>query len=401
MLSTLNQALHPFAPRAWISICLWLALGSLGFANQNESSEQALSDLRQRMAALQAQLDAELKQKNQAMAELAELTRTISDLNQSLNANLAAQQALGQEIAVITPQQSERKEKINELLAGFNRLLLSGYPVQAQTSLKLILNQDSPHRAARVWAYHRRLSQASTDLINRLATEMASLDQLTQELQSKQQNLADLKESQQAQLAILNDSMDARRQTLAEIDRQISSNTQALEELKEDEKRLERVLSQARQESARLLPMTEPPNVMAEKGRLPMPTRGRLRVGFGQPRSGSTPWRGWILETEPKASVHAIGAGRVIYADWLRGYGLLIIIDHQDELLTLYAHNETLYFNVGDWVRAGETIATVGQPNLPGTQVDHGSYFELRQGGQAKDPAVWIDRNRLPQSAIP
>lgn len=375
---------------------LLIGISTLSYAEPTEQSSQALRDLRERMAALQTQLDAELEEKDAAMADLAELTRRINTLNQALSENIEAQQVLENEVNQTQQQQSKLAQRLDQLLAEFTRLLLKGYPVKSQTPIKLLLNQNTPHAVARVWAYQQRLAQANAKLLGELAQEASALAAMGQALQSKNESLLTLKQQQQDQLDALQQATSDRRVRIDQISRQIASNTEALAALKEDEARLERVLQEAKQQPTPLPNITEPPDLLAEKGRLPMPTQGRVMVGYGQARAGSKPWRGWILDTEAEATVHSIGAGRVVYADWLRGYGLLIIIDHQQDLLTLYAHNQTLFFTVGDWVRQGEVIAIAGQPNLTGITLAHGAYFELRHQGQAKDPAVWIDRQRLP-----
>ena len=125
-----------------------------------------------------------------------------------------------------------------------------------------------------------------------------------------------------------------------------------------------------------------------------MPVVGSIRTQFGAPREGNARWRGWVIETNEDASIRAIGPGQVVYADWLRGYGLMIIVDHQDGLYSLYAHNGALFFQVGDWVRSGEVISLAGQPTTPELTDIRGVYLEIRENGQPVDPKVWIDPNQ-------
>lgn len=392
----------PFKGMLGHGVCLWallwfsLGISTLAGAAQTDPSPEALNELRQRMATLQTQLDAELEEKDVAMAELAELTRRINVLNQALFENTKAQQKLEQDIEQTEQQRAQLAGRLDQLLAEFTQLLLKGYPVQRQAPIKLLLSQNKPNELARVWAYQQRLTQASAKLLGEMATEASALAAMGQALDKRNESLLLLQQRQQDQLSEMEQATTDRRIKIDQIGQQIATNTEALEALKEDEARLQRVLEQAQQQPTPLPDISEPPDLLATKGRLPMPIDGRVTVGYGQSRAGSTPWRGWLLSTQPEATVHSVGAGRVVYADWLRGYGLLIIIDHQQDLLTLYAHNQTLFFGVGDWVRAGEVIAIAGEPNLTGMTIDHGTYFELRHQGQAKDPAVWIDRNRLP-----
>ena len=119
-----------------------------------------------------------------------------------------------------------------------------------------------------------------------------------------------------------------------------------------------------------------------------MPLNGRVKHAYGQPRSAGMRWHGWLIGANSGSEVREVAYGRVAYADWLRGYGLLIIIDHGDGFLSLYANNESLLFDVGDWVEPGATISTVGSSALNG----NGLYFEIRKDGKALDPAIWLKR---------
>jgi septal ring factor EnvC (AmiA/AmiB activator) len=119
-----------------------------------------------------------------------------------------------------------------------------------------------------------------------------------------------------------------------------------------------------------------------------MPIEGPVRHAFGQDRGSELNWQGWLIGADAGAEVKAVAYGRVAFADWLRGYGLLIIIDHGDGYMTLYGHNESLLHDAGNWVDAGEIISVVG--SNPGS--GQGLYFELRRNGKAVDPAAWLAR---------
>lgn len=119
-----------------------------------------------------------------------------------------------------------------------------------------------------------------------------------------------------------------------------------------------------------------------------MPVKGRVKHAFGQPRTAGLRWHGWLIGAASGTEVKTIAYGRVAYADWLRGYGLLLIMDHGDGFMSLYANNESLLHELGDWVEPGTTISTVGTSPLNG----NGLYFEIRRNGKAMDPAVWLKR---------
>ena len=119
-----------------------------------------------------------------------------------------------------------------------------------------------------------------------------------------------------------------------------------------------------------------------------MPVKGRVRHVFGQPRTAGMRWQGWLIAANNGTEVNPVAYGRVAFSDWLRGYGLLMIIDHGDGFMSLYSNNESLLHEVGDWVEPGEAISTVGTNPMTGS----GLYFEIRKNGKAMDPAVWLKR---------
>lgn len=128
--------------------------------------------------------------------------------------------------------------------------------------------------------------------------------------------------------------------------------------------------------------------VARQKGRIPMPVKGPVRHAFGQSRGGGLHWQGWLIAAVAGSEVSAVAYGRVAFADWLRGYDLLIIIDHGEGFMSLYGHNESLLYEAGDWVEPGEIISVVGVR----TGNDQGLYFELRKNGKSVDPAAWLAR---------
>jgi len=376
----------------------WLVflLGFIGAFAIGQAPQEELNQLKEQMGKLQQELDAELSQKDEAVSQLATLERQIGGLHQSLQKTEHALSSVRQKIATLKEDRAELANQTKALLADFTALLIRGYPVTAHSTLKTLLDQQDPHIVARRLHYHRLLTQSSASTLTALAQQIESIAINEKALAAEQQTLNALAGDQQQQLKKLDSLAAKRAQQVSAIEQRILDNKTALETLKADEQRLERVVEMASRQSVEALDTPSPIQLAAQKGKLPMPANGTVRIAFGNPRPGSDPWRGWMLETQEKATVHAVGPGRVVYANWLRGYGLLLILDHQDDLLTLYAHNDALFFDVGDWVRQGEVVALAGRPTITGATLDQGTYFELRQAGQPKDPALWIDRSLLP-----
>ena len=170
---------------------------------------------------------------------------------------------------------------------------------------------------------------------------------------------------------------------------QIDSDEDKLTELRRNQQDLEALLDRLTTVLADIpSELGQYINPRKQRGLIPVPVKGRVLHAFGQSRVGGLNWQGWLIEAEAGTEVQTIAYGRVAYADWLRGYGLLMILDHGEGMMSLYGNNESLLYGVGDWVQPGTVISTVGE--IPGS--DQGLYFELRDEGKAVDPAAWLDR---------
>ena len=179
-----------------------------------------------------------------------------------------------------------------------------------------------------------------------------------------------------------------RAQLLASLDRRVSTQSRELERLREDETRLTRLVQEIKTAYAELpLPSDVKGAFGTLKGKLALPAKGRLAARFGEPKSvGNLKWRGVLVDAADGSAVRAVARGRVAYADWLRGFGLLLILEHGDGYMTLYGHNQSLQKQAGEWLEAGEVIARVGNT---GDAPQAGLYFEVRQNGEPRDPLLW------------
>jgi septal ring factor EnvC (AmiA/AmiB activator) len=240
-------------------------------------------------------------------------------------------------------------------------------------------------------AYYNFFSNAQAEQIQELRTALQTLDHIQADIDTQLLALNTLEAEAKKGLTTLQEQRSERAGVLSGIESQISTEQGRLQELSRDQKDLEALL--ARLTSALADIPANIPSDMGEylspaqqRGQLPRPVAGKIRHAFGQTRAGGMNWTGWLIEAEAGSEIRAIAYGRVAYADWLRGYGLLIIIDHGDGFMSLYGNNESLLFEVGDWVQPGAVISTAGE--TPG--LEQGLYFELRRQGKAVDPAAWL-----------
>jgi septal ring factor EnvC (AmiA/AmiB activator) len=265
----------------------------------------------------------------------------------------------------------------------------SSYRMDSQSRMKLVLNQDDPGRLGRMLAYYDYMNRAQVEKISGLKEALTPLDRMQQSIDRELLRIKSVQNDQRDVLDELNGQREGRKILLAQLSSQIDSDETRLQELEQNRRDLEALLERLSDALADIpADLGNRVGVAKQKGRLPMPVKGPVRHAFGQSRVGGLSWQGWLIGAETGTEVTAVAYGRVAFADWLRGYGLLMIIDHGQGYLSLYGHNESLLREAGAWVEPGEVISIVGdnQGN------EQGLYFELRMDGKAMDPATWLAR---------
>jgi septal ring factor EnvC (AmiA/AmiB activator) len=239
--------------------------------------------------------------------------------------------------------------------------------------------------------YFDYYNRARTARIEAVAADLTKLAELETATSLVEADLAELEASQTTEVAALERARDERRAAVAKLDAELRDDTGAAAKLKDEERRLTEVVRRLAELAAGFPVDTEEPFARV-KGKLSWPVEGRLAGDYGQPRgAGPVKWTGMLIETTAGTPVRAVYHGRVAFADWLQGLGLLMIVDHGGGYMSLYGHNEALLKESGDWVEPGETIAQVGDS---GGQTRPGLYFEIRYNGEPVNPHSWVARNR-------
>jgi murein hydrolase activator len=363
-------------------------------------AREELRGLRARIEALQKRLDAAEQSAAQAADALKESEQAISEANRSLRE--LARQAAGvkQRLAELRGEAERRGAALKDQQTLLSRLLYQQYLGGAAEPWRLLLNGEDPNEIARQLHYLARLSRARADLIGNLRAGVAHLQALARETERKADEFAAIAAEQRVQRQRLEQERRARAQVLARLSRDIGQQRREMSVLRRNEERLTRLIEELGRVVARPAPAPRPRDQRAPvpgeggpferlKGRLSLPVRGELGNRFGSPRSdGGLTWRGVFIAAPAGGEVRAVADGRVVFADWLRGFGNLLIVDHGGAYMSLYGNNETLYPRVGDVVRGGDVIATVGNS---GGNPDSGLYFELRHQGKPLDPLAWLD----------
>jgi murein hydrolase activator len=283
-------------------------------------------------------------------------------------------------------EQQTREAELDRNRAALAGQLRAAYLIGRQEPLKLLLNQEDPARAGRMFVYYGYFGRARAGEIKLIEDDVQRLGQLEAEVDAEDAQLALLETQQRAQLGDLEHSRQQRSQALAGLEAEAHTRAQNLERLRAQQAGLEKLVRELRAAVERH-PLEANDAFSRLRGQLAWPVSGRLVARFGEARAGGVHWDGVLVATERGAPVKAVCDGRVIYADWLPGLGLLTIIDHGDGYLSLYAHNERLYKAVGEHVAAGDTIAAAGDS---GGSSRPELYFEIRKGGKPVDPRPWF-----------
>lgn len=363
-------------------LCLCLLTISAHATQQDD-----LEKLRKRIAALQQDFEKTSESKSETVDDLRESERAISNSSRKLHELAQQQQIANRELAQLQQRSAEMDKELQGQQAMLGRLLYQQYLDGGDREyLKLLLNNDDPNQVAREFQYYEYIARSRADTLRSMRSGLARLQAVTDQARQKRDEIAALRLEEQIQRKHLEQDKHTHRQMLQKIAQQLKQQRHEIGRLQHNESRL----SQLIEKLAHVLPDTQPGSAPFKslKGKLALPVNGKISKQFGARRPESTMiWTGWFLRAPANQPVKAIAAGQVVYADWLRGFGNLLIIDHGQGYMSLYANNETLYKQVGDNLHGGDIIATVGSS---GGNEDSGLYFELRFEGKPFDPNKWV-----------
>jgi len=349
-----------------------------------------LDTLRSRISGLRAEMESKSGEKTA-------LSRQLQDAEQQIG-------RLARKLRVLDGRLDRQRERLGELhdeqLAQGRALELqrqalshqvrAAYAMGRQERLKILLNQQDPATVGRVMVYYDYLSRARVQKMRLIREHIDRLAQTEREIRDEERQLARLQDEQQRELAAMQRSQDLRREVVAQLTRELNDQGQQLDRMQNDERELKTLISGI-EEALADIPVEHPQQVdfAGLRGRLPWPAAGQIVSRFGSPRLGSLVWDGVMISAPEGREVRAVHHGRVAFADWLRGFGLLLIVDHGDGYMTLYGHNQSLFKEAGDWVDVNEPIALVGSS---GGRERAGVYFGIRFQGRPVDPAKWCRR---------
>jgi septal ring factor EnvC (AmiA/AmiB activator) len=380
----------------------WLLLSSVFclLPSALASQQQELDNLRQRITTMQSEVAKTSESKSEAADALRESERAISDSNRKI-AELAEQQrAADFKLNELQTQQQQLKQHLSWQQNLLSKLLYQQYLGGKHEYLRLMLDNQDPSKVARDLQYFRYIARNRAAWLAGLRNDLNALNAVSDKVHEQSETLAKFRAEQADQKEKLKQVQHEKLLVLSRISRQLAQQRHEISRLQHDENRLAQLVSKiaemlAKPKSKSMFRNDNIPDSRFDgkpfeqlQGKLALPVKGDITNHFGTARPDSTVlWKGLFIKTASGQPVKAVAAGRVVFADWLRGFGNLIIVDHGNAYMSLYGNNETLYKQVGDELRGGDTIATVGNS---GGNSDSGLYFELRHESRPLDPAKWL-----------
>lgn len=361
-----------------------------GAAPQPQDSAQAkarLAAVRARIAALTSHLGEELRQRDALSARLRTAELAVTEERVRLDALGTAQAAAERHRTDLRNEQSRRERELQAQRADLSAEVRTAYMMGSQDELKLLLNQSNPATLGRTLTYYGYFARQRSAKIDAVASDVLQLQQLVAAIETETARLAGLQSDARREMAALEQARAERAGALAALAKQVANGNRKLVDLKREEQAVESLVA----DLSRVLQdfPTDPTRSFEHmRGKLPWPVVGRVITRYQEPRADSAGirWNGETIEAARGAKIRAPYFGRVVYADWLQGLGLLLIIGHSGGYMTLYGHAEVLYKSVGDRVAPGDVIAALSDSAGAAPQL----YFEIRQGRKAVDPKIWL-----------
>lgn len=383
------QEVRSLVVRGLATGLLLAAVATTVWADDVAEREQQLQTLRAEIERIERDLDAQRAERDAVAAEQQELEEAVGRSVRRAQELESEAGAVRDRIVDLERRQAEQEAHAAEQRQRLADEIRAVHRMGAQPALKLLLNQEDPAELGRTLVYLERFGALRQQRMTEAAAAVAELRSGQRELAGEQERLQQLQTEQTEEAERLAGRRDERAAMQARLDAEIASEDRRLARMAEDEEELQGLLEELQQALAEIPHQDRDHGPFAEqRGGLRWPLQGEILARYGSTRGrAGERWRGVLLAAEQGAPVTAVAHGQVVFANWLRGQGLLMIIDHGDGHMTLYGNNDSLFRNVGDWVEPGDVIAAAGDT---GAGARTALYFELRVQGEPRDPLTWL-----------
>lgn len=372
-----------------IAFCLCLPINYPVLADDEQ--EEALEEVREKINELRREIESTQTLHDSVRTKLREVERDISKLHRGLKKLEKREKKQKRALTRLYNNRKNLKQDLKTHHRLLARQVQAAYMIGEQEYLKLILNQEDPSSVGRTMTYYQYFNRARLSGIETARKTLIKLNKVEKEIVAETKLLKKLKQQQLGKQNELRKVSRVHAIVVTRLRDKLVNKEQVLSQLVEDEQRLYKLITQLDEVIPDILTAPGKRTPFANlRGELKWPTIGSVQALFGkQRRVGNLKWKGIIIKAKEGREIRAISHGRVAYADWLRGYGLLLILDHGNGYMSLYGHNQSIYKETGEWVEAGEAIASVGKS---GGQKQAGLYFEIRHNGRPKNPIRWCRR---------
>lgn len=353
-----------------------------------ERSERELAQVKSNINKINRWLERANKEKSGLTAALEQQERKIDALSKSIrhsNAKIAVHaKALKKQETALKKQTQALKKQRTFLVKQLQLAYLHGNQSQA----KLLLNSDNPQELARDMHFFAYINTARNEKIEEFQTIINEIKDTERKIISEKKQLHDQRTTQKQNQLKLKKEQKSRQKVLAKLQANIKNNAQRLKKMRADQKRLENLLRELENAIVNIPVPDDAAPFYKQKAKLPWPIKGKILARFGSRLAqGKLKLNGISIGSQSNQAVKAVHSGRVIFSNWIRGFGLLIIVDHGNNYMSLYGNNKSLAKETGDWVRAGETLSYVGQSSA---KTETGLYFEIRKNGKPLNPSRWL-----------
>ncbi|MCK5877078.1 MAG: peptidoglycan DD-metalloendopeptidase family protein [Candidatus Marithrix sp.] len=369
-------------------LCLFLGITTIVLAAPTATPKKQLEQLELQIQKLQYQMHNTRTKYGRLRQQLQDNEEDIGKVARRLEILHGALTDKQHTLTNLQNQQTTLQAKLVTQRSQLAQQIRSSYIIGHQNYLKLWLNQESPFTIGRLLTYSNYFNQARIDQIKEINSTLQSLTNIHQTINSETGDLNSLVNNQHSKKTELEVNHRERRKILVKLAKTLSSQDQELTHLKDDKYQLQSLLGTLEEGFKNIPQPVGWYNSFAKlKGRLPYPIKGKIIKNFGQPLIGYLKWQGLLIKAVKGSKIRAIAWGRVIFAQWFRNLGLLVILDHGNGYMSLYAHNQSLYIKLGDWVKNGDVIATIGDS---GGRKTPALYFEIRHQGIPQSPKKWL-----------
>jgi septal ring factor EnvC (AmiA/AmiB activator) len=359
-------------------------------ASSQKQKESELKRVNARIERVRQSVNADIEKRDRLSAQLRDAELAVQTARRELDEARAQRVASEARLEELEREQARRERDLGAERGALAGELRAAYVNGREEQLKLLLNQQDPASVGRMLAYYGYFGRARAERIGSIRDQLDHLALVRERIASEGRRLGELEAKQEQELASLRAAQEKRTSAVASINAQIKSQGGELKRLESQARALEKLITELRK-ALDNPPVAKKAPFEPLRGKLPWPVpQGKVLARFGQPRAGgSLRWQGMLIGTERGARVRAPFAGRVAYADWLPGMGLMIVLDHGGGYLSLYGHNDQLFRKVGESVAAGDVIGSVGDS---GGSDQAALYFEVRRGREPVNPETWLQR---------